>query len=198
MSSSKTKFTGEEEQEIRTTSDAESSVSTEGEPGAADGGEAEPRAEDLAAKVTALEESLLRAKADFQNLQRRAAAERAESIRFANADIMRSLLGVLDDFERALQASDEAKKDDPVIEGVRLVYDNLTKALSEAGLTAIEAQGQLFDPTVHEALLQQPTGDAPPGTVVEQVAKGYMLRDRVLRPARVIVAKAPENSDGTA
>lgn len=180
----------------------------------------------LQAKADALESALLRAKADFQNLQRRSAVERSEAIRFANADLMKSLLVVLDDFERALAAAEgaeggqgsatptgearfnpaapagdarfnpalpDAPASSAVIEGIRLVFANLMKALGDHGLEPIDAREVPFDPTIHEALLHQPTTDAPPGTVIEQVAKGYRLRDRVLRPARVVVAKAPES-----
>jgi len=148
---------------------------------------------ELKARIESLEDSLLRAKADFQNLQRRSAAERSEAIRYANADLLKSLLNVLDDFDRSLDAVEVSNNKDAVIDGVRLVHDNLMKALKDAGLEQVDALGQPFDPTVHEALLQQPTDDFPPGTVVDQVARGYRLRDRVLRPARVIVSKPRES-----
>lgn len=147
---------------------------------------------DLQARIDSLEDSLLRSKADFQNLQRRSANERNDAVRYANADMMKSLLGVLDDFERSLTAAQQADIASPVLDGVRLIHANLQKALFDFGLEPIEAKGRQFDPTIHEALLHQPTGEVPPGTVVEQVARGYRLRDRVLRPARVVVAKAVE------
>ena len=148
----------------------------------------------LNAKVAALEDNLLRAKADFQNLQRRVAVERSEAIRYANADLMRSLLSVIDDLERSIAAAEDPQNSSSVLDGVRLVHANFLKALSSSGLEVIDAQHQAFDPTIHEALLQQPTTQCEPGTVVEQVSKGYRLRDRVIRPAKVIVAKAPDES----
>lgn len=148
----------------------------------------------LNAKVAALEDNLLRAKADFQNLQRRAAVERSEAIRYANADLMRSLLSVIDDLERSIAAAEDSQNSSSVLDGVRLLHANFLKALSSSGLEVIDAQHQAFDPTIHEALLQQPTTQCEPGTVVEQVSKGYRLRDRVIRPAKVIVAKAPDES----
>ncbi len=151
----------------------------------------------VGAKVAALEDQVLRAKADFQNLQRRAAVERSEAIRYANADLMRSLLSVVDDLERSIAAAEDAEQSSSILDGVRLVYANLVKALSDSGLEVIDAQGEVFDPTIHEALLQQPTTECEPGTVVEQVSKGYRLRDRVIRPAKVIVAKAPGESQPT-
>lgn len=149
---------------------------------------------ELKARIESLEDSLLRAKADFQNLQRRSAAERSEAIRYANADLLKSLLNVLDDFDRSMDAAEVSDNKDAVIDGVRLVHDNLMKALKDAGLEQVDALGQPFDPNIHEALLQQPTDDFPPGTVVDQVARGYRLRDRVLRPARVIVSKPRDQS----
>lgn len=152
--------------------------------------------EDLVAvlrdKVAGLEDSLLRAKADYQNLQRRSAVERSEALRYANAELMKALVVVLDDFERSLQAAGDSNRRDAIMEGVQLVYQNLVKALNEHGLEAIQAGGMPFDPEVHEALMSQPSKDATPGTVLEEVAKGYRLRDRVIRPAKVIVAQAPQ------
>lgn len=145
-------------------------------------------------KVEKLEDQLLRAKADFQNMQKRAASERLESIRYANADLMRSLVKVLDDFDRALAAAGDVPESNPLLEGVRLVRENFMKAMAESGLETIDALHQPFDPSIHEALMQLPSGDFPPGTVVEQHAKGYRLHGRVVRPAKVIVSKAVDPS----
>ncbi len=149
--------------------------------------------EELLAKVGKLQDNLLRAKADFQNLLRRSTIERADAVRYANADFMKSMLGVLDDFERSLAAAEGSDKLDAVTHGVRLVYDNLTKAMRNHGLETIDALNEPFDPSVHEAMLQQPSDDHPPGTVIEQVARGYRLYGRVLRPAKVIVSKEAES-----
>ncbi len=152
-------------------------------------------AAELQAKIAGLEDSLLRAKADFQNLQRRAAVEHADAVRYANAELMKSLVKVLDDFERSLAASAKPDNLKAVVEGVRLVHENLSKALTEHGLEPIEALHQPFDPKIHEALLHQPSDKHPPGTVIEQIARGYRLRDRVVRPAKVIVAKGSDSTD---
>ena len=163
------------------------------EPGAEGKGPSDPGAS-LETRVAELEDSLLRAKADFQNLQRRAAVERSEAIRYGNADLMRSLLGAIDDFERSLAAAESSENYESVIEGVRLVHANLVKALNDHGLETIEALHEPFDPNIHEALMRQPSSVHEPGTVVEQIAKGYRLRDRVVRPAKVIVAAAPDTA----
>lgn len=149
-------------------------------------------------RIRELEDQLLRARADYQNLKRRIMAEKSEAIRFANADLMRSLLSVIDDLERSIDAGTGAQDAGPVVEGVRLVRANLLKALSAAGLEPIEAVGRPFDPHVHEAMMQAPSAEHDPGTVVEELLKGYTLRDRVLRPARVIVAKPADGSGPSA
>ena len=150
-------------------------------------------AQQLEAKVASLEESLLRAKADYQNLQRRIALDRAAAIGYANAELMKSLLGVMDDFERSLEAAETSGNLEAVVDGVRLVYENLVKALGTHGLERIEALHRPFDPNFHEAMMQQPSADLAPGSVMEEITRGYRLRDRVLRPAKVVVSKAPED-----
>lgn len=148
--------------------------------------------ESLRTKVAELENNLLRAKADYQNLQRRAAKEHTEAVRYANGELMKSLLGVVDDFERSLAAAESSDENQAVVDGVRLVYENFRKALRSHGLEEIDAWHRPFDPHIHEAIMQQPTADHPPGTVIDEVVKGYSLCDRVLRPSRVIVSKALE------
>ncbi len=155
----------------------------------ADATPAEGTTDALAAQVASLEDRLLRTKADYQNLVRRSANERSEAVRYANAELMKSLLPVLDDFERSLSAAETDDNLAAVIDGVRLVYENLIKALTSYGLSPIEALHQPFDPNVHEAMLQQPSADHPDQTVIEEFARGYRLRDRVIRPSRVIVSK---------
>ncbi len=147
------------------------------------------RAAELEKKVASLEDGLLRAKADFQNLQKRAARERSDAIVYGNAELMKSLLGILDDFERSMKALDGGAEPASVLQGVKLTHDNLRKTLSDQGLEEIPAIGRAFDPSVHEALLHQPTKDHAPGTVIDVIVRGYRLRDRVVRPTRVVVAK---------
>ncbi len=149
--------------------------------------------ENPSATISALEDKILRAKADFQNLQRRSATERAEAIRYANADLMRSLLTVADDFERSLDAARNSGDQASIVDGVRLVYENFMKALRDHGLESVPGVGEPFDPHVHEAMLQQPSTDHPDGTVIEEITKGYRLRDRIVRPGKVIVSKNPDN-----
>ncbi len=130
---------------------------------------------------------LKRLAADFDNYRKRVARDQAELSRRANERLLNELLPVLDDLERALEAAsqhEEAKLE----EGVQLVHRSLSALLARHGLTEIEAEGA-FDPHVHEAMLAQPADGAEDGSVLQVLQKGYRLGDRVLRPARVIVAK---------
>ncbi len=159
--------------------------------GAAETAKPEETVESLGAQVAELEDKLLRAKAEFANLQRRAAAERLQATRFATVDLVRPILNVIDDFERSLAHEVEGEEAKGVLTGVRLVYENLMKVLRDHGLTVIEATGKPFDPNFHEAAMRQPTSAQPPGTVVQEVSKGYQLHDRVIRPTKVVVAAEP-------
>lgn len=138
-------------------------------------------------------DKLLRATADFENFKKRAAREKQEAIAYANAGLLQKLVPVLDNFEMALAAT--AAAPDAAAQsmqaGVRMIAGQLRAALAEAGLEEIDATGRAFDPNFHEAVSQRETADAPEGQVVQQLRKGYKLRDRLLRPATVIVAKKP-------
>jgi molecular chaperone GrpE len=138
-----------------------------------------------------LRDKLLRARAELANLQRRAANEKTEAIRYAVADFARDLLEVVDDFERMFEAASSEASEGSITEGSRLVYENLLKVLKIHHIERIEAEGKPFDPAQHEAVMQQPDGDQPPNTVLREVQKGYRLQGRLLRPAKVIVSAEP-------
>ena len=146
-----------------------------------------------AAKADEHWERLLRATADFDNFKKRAARERTEAIQFANSALLQKLLPVVDSFEMALVAAQSAKdtQTSSLQAGIVMVQSQLKNILAESGLEEIDATGKAFDPTQHEAVSQQETADAPEGQVVQQIRKGYKLRERLLRPAAVIVAKKP-------
>lgn len=130
---------------------------------------------------------LQRLAADFDNYRKRVARDQAQLVARAHEGLVKELLPVLDDLERALGAA-EVHDEATVVEGVRLVQRALADLLAREGLEEIEADGA-FDPHVHEALLSQPGEGAEPGSVLQVVQKGYLLGDRVLRPARVVVAE---------
>ncbi len=143
-------------------------------------------------KVAALEDRLLRLAADFDNYKKRVARERDELMALSNERLVKELLPILDDLERALVAASE-HEEVRLEEGVRLVHRSLATLLERNGVKEIPTDGA-FDPHVHEALLAQPS-DAEEGSVIDVVQKGYTLGDRVVRPARVVIA-APPPGDG--
>jgi molecular chaperone GrpE len=138
-------------------------------------------------------ERLVRTTADFDNFRKRATREKQEAIRFANESLMEKLLPVLDSFEMALSAANQSGPAglESLQAGINLVQQQLRTVLTDAGLEEVDATGKMFDPNLHEAVSQQETTDAPEGQVVRQLRKGYRLKDRLLRPATVIVAKQP-------
>ena len=131
---------------------------------------------------------LLRVAAEFDNFKKRAAKEREDAQKFGIERLLKDFLPVADNLERAL---DHAEEHDPrqVIEGVKLVQKLFEAALAKHGVVGFSALGQPFDPNLHEALMQQES-DAPPGTVVSEMSRGYKLNDRLVRPAAVVVARA--------
>ena len=146
-----------------------------------------------AAKADENWERLLRTTADFENFKKRAARERQEAVRFANESLIEKLVPVLDHFDMALHATRSAGEDtaQSLQTGVAMISQQLRKVLADAGLEEIDATGRTFDPNWHEAVSQQETREAPEGQVLQQLRKGYKLRDRLIRPATVIVAKKP-------
>jgi molecular chaperone GrpE len=146
-----------------------------------------------AAKADENWERLLRTTADFDNFKKRAAREKIEAGQYANASLLQKLLPVLDNFEMALTAAQSAQGDKltSLSTGVTMIQQQLKNALTETGLEEIEAAGLPFDPHLHEAVSQLETVEVPEGHVAQQLRKGYKLKERLLRPATVIVAKAP-------
>jgi molecular chaperone GrpE len=138
------------------------------------------------------DDSYLRLAADFDNYRKRVARDQENLVARAHERLVKELLPVLDDLERALVAAED-HEEAKLEEGVRLVHRELVSALSREGLVEIETDGR-FDPHVHEALLTQPS-EAEEGAVIEVLQKGYRLGDRVLRPARVVVS-AGGDQDG--
>jgi molecular chaperone GrpE len=136
---------------------------------------------------------LLRAVADLDNYKKRAAREREDVQRFGNEKLLKDLFPVVDNLDRALAS---APPGDPLADGVKLVRASLEQALAKHGVSAFSAMGEKFDPAVHEALMQVPTREQPPGTVVLEHARGFKLNDRLVRPAMVGVAVEPPADAG--
>ena len=146
-----------------------------------------------AAKAKESYEQLLRTTADFENYRKRAARERQDAVKFANESLLQKLIPALDNFDMAIAAASGTKEGaaQSLQTGVNMILSQLRNTLTEAGLEEIDATGKLFDPNFHEAVSQQETKEVPEGQVVQQLRKGYRLRERLLRPATVIVAKKP-------
>ena len=161
--------------------------------------------EDLEARIAALEADLaaareearqthdrwLRERADLENLKKRAARERAETIRFANERLLKDLLPVVDNLERAVEHAETGGDGQPLSEGVALILKSLLEVLERNGVTRIESKGTPFDPSHHEAMGHVESEAHEPNVVVEEHQPGYRLNDRLLRPALVSVAKPP-------
>ena len=142
----------------------------------------------LKAERDSLLDRLARAQAEFENARRRATKEQQDFRDYAAADAIKSLLPVIDSFERALQVKSEPGD---FRSGVELIYKQLQDALQKLGVRAIPAKGEPFDPRVHEAIEMVETSDAPDHEVLDELQRGYKMKDRLLRPAMVKVAKNP-------
>jgi molecular chaperone GrpE len=165
--------------------------------------EAEPSAEDriaeLEAQVAEVKDKWVRAVADLENYRRRTRREIDDARADGTKRTLAEVLPVVDNLERALQHAATATSDEArgIADGVKLVMRQFTQALERLSVQVVDAEGRPFDPAIHEAMSQVETGEFPPGTVAQVLQRGYKLGDRLLRPALVVVAKAPaEESPG--
>lgn len=138
-------------------------------------------------------ERFIRVSADFENFRKRAAREREETIRLGNERLLKDLLPIIDNLERAIASS--GSDVEGLRTGVQMVHKLFLDTLGRYGVTAFSAIGEPFDPARHEALMQQESADVAPGTVLSELVKGYFLNERLVRPAAVVVAKAPEETE---
>lgn len=149
--------------------------------------------EEKTREADATHDRYLRALAELDNARKRAQRDREEYIRFANESLLRELLPVLDNFDRAIQAARASAEAEAFVAGVELMQRELLRVLEKFGVTAFSAVGELFNPERHEAVARVPTTDHPEMTVVEETLRGYLLNGRVLRPAMVTVAVRPDD-----
>ncbi len=154
----------------------------------------EEQIDELKTKASKADENwdrLLRVTADFDNFKKRAARERQDAVKFANEGLLEKLVPILDNFDMALAAAEsDSANVNALRTGIKMIHSQLKSVMQEAGLEEISAQGN-FDPNWHEAVSQQETTAHPEGQIIQQLRKGYKLRDRLLRPATVIIAKKP-------
>jgi molecular chaperone GrpE len=141
---------------------------------------------------------LLRVSADFENYKKRSAREAEEFRKYANQTLLKEMLSVVDNLELAINSSNHGKKTDKnLIEGLNLTLNEILRVFEKFDVKPIEAQGQTFDPAFHEAVMREETDDFPENTVISEFQKGYLIHDRLLRPAMVVVAapKTPRENN---
>ena len=170
-------------------SPAENSAEQSAEATAEPAPESTESAEDiLKAELAAANDRNLRLMAEFDNFRRRSAREQLEIIETANGKLLEKLSEVLDNFERAFASENKAKDLETFEKGMQMIHDQFAKVLTDAGLEQIDPTGEEFDPNCHEALMQQPSEDIPENHVVTVFMKGYKLKNKILKPAKVIVS----------
>jgi molecular chaperone GrpE len=166
-------------------------------------GDADPIKE-LEAKLEAKEKEavetydrLLRASAEFDNYKKRSSREMEEFRKFANQSLIKEMLSVVDNLELAMNSSNGNKAiDKDLLQGLEMTHKEILKVFEKFNVKPIDAKGQPFDPTFHEAVMQEETNDSPKNTVINELQRGYMIHDRLLRPSMVVVAKPKENDAG--
>ncbi|HWP49118.1 MAG TPA: nucleotide exchange factor GrpE [Candidatus Limnocylindrales bacterium] len=181
---------GEASPALESTTVETSEISSEGEK-ALERSELEQLKDQLLLKEKEVEsyyDRLIRLQAEFENFRKRTIKEKAEFTKYANEELIKNLLPVLDNLERALTSAEQTKDFEGLSKGVEMIYKQFSEALKKAGLTEIEALNQRFDPVVHQAVARVESSDVENNTVVEVLQKGYYFHDRVLRPALVKVA----------
>ena len=147
----------------------------------------------LQADLDRFRDLALRSQADFDNYKKRATREKEDAVKYANSSLLERLVSILDNFELGLVAAKTEGEQSPIYSGMVLVQKQLNDLLEENGLQPIEAEGQKFDPNLHEAIAHEPS-NAPEETVIRQNRRGYRFKDRLLRPARVVVSSGPPKS----
>src|SRR5437867_7280944 len=145
----------------------------------------------LQADLDRFRDLALRSQADFENYKKRSAREKEEAIKYANSALLERLVAIIDNFELGLAAAKEQGEQSPIYSGMVLVQKQLNDLLAENGLQPIEAEGKPFDPNLHEAIAHEPSDQVPEETVLRQVSRGYRIKDRLLRPAKVVVSSGP-------
>ncbi len=140
---------------------------------------------------------LLRASAEFDNYKKRSSREMEEFRKFANQSLIKEMLSVVDNLELAMNSTDGHKAiDKDLLQGLEMTHKEILRVFDKFNVKPIDAKGQPFDPTFHEAVMQEETDDSPKNTVINELQRGYMIHDRLLRPSMVVVAKPKENNDG--
>ncbi len=154
------------------------------------------RIEELENEAAELKDKLLRRAAEFENYKRRTENDQLNLLKYAAESFIIKLLPVIDDFERSLQHIDNSDDIESIKKGLKLIYDKMMKVLDDQGVKKIEAVGQPFDVNFHEALMQRKADDVAPHTVLDELEKGYVYKDRVIRHTKVVVSEDQEEHEG--
>jgi molecular chaperone GrpE len=162
----------------------------ESSPASVSGADSEDAIASLQADLDRFRDLAARSQADFENYKKRASREKEEAIKYANSALLQQLVSIVDNFELGLAAAKSQGQESPIYSGMVLVQKQLNDLLAENGLESIEAEGKKFDPNLHEAIGHEPS-EAREGTVIRQARRGYRLKERLLRPARVVVSSGP-------
>jgi molecular chaperone GrpE len=150
--------------------------------------------QDIQKEKDDLFEKFQRISADYANFQKRVPKQITDSLTYEKENLIKSFLPVLDNFEHTLQNAQSAHDFDVLIKGVRIIYDQMLDILKSHQVEQIQAKGEVFDPAMHQAMLQQNNPDLEPDVVIEEFQKGYKLNGRIIRPSKVIVNKLPQES----
>ncbi|MDO8551055.1 MAG: nucleotide exchange factor GrpE [Ignavibacteria bacterium] len=176
------------DEEIKKNEKEEASENFQNEESAS-GGEKDLRIAELEKEVEQLKDKFLRKAAEFENYKRRTENDQLNLIKYSAVTFILKLLPVMDDFERSLDHIEEAKDIDALKAGLKLVYEKLSKALDDEGVKKIDAVGKPFDVNFHEAIMQKKDDSVEPHTVLDEIEKGYIYKDKVIRHSKVIVSE---------
>jgi len=158
---------------------------------AAPAGEAVETHADPASEIEKFRDLALRSRAELDNYRKRVAREKEEAIRYANSSLLESLLPILDNFELGLGAAKSTPEAAGIVQGLGMVRKQFEDFLRDHGVETLDAEGKPFDPNLHEAVAQEASADVPEGNVIRQLRRGFKLKDRLIRPATVVVSKGP-------
>lgn len=161
------------------------------DPNAPENGTEESALAQLQSDLDRFRDLALRSQADFDNFRKRAIREKEDAVKYSNAGFLERLIPILDNFELGLNAARSSAENSPIIAGMDMVARQLNDFLLGSGVEPVDGEGQHFDPNLHEAVAQEASATVPEGDVVRQLRRGYKLRDRLLRPATVVVSKGP-------
>lgn len=174
------------------TNEPKSGAATQSQPAADDvANAAEDPMANMQADIDRFRDLALRTQADFENYKKRCAREKDEAVKYANTSLLEKLVSIVDNFELGLAAAKGEGEQSPIYSGMNLVLKQLNDFLADNGLQPIEAVGQKFDPNLHEAIAHEPSDEALENSVVRQTRRGYRFKDRLLRPAAVVVSSGP-------